>query len=112
MKIPGPDHPIDIAPNLRRVRVRFDGRVIAESTAALTLKEASYPAVVHVPRADVDPGHIARTDKHTHCPCKGDASYFSILGEDLTAENAAWSYEAAFPAMAALADHLAFHRTR
>ena len=44
MKLPGPDHPISIARNDKRVRVSFAGKVIADSTRALTLQEASYPA--------------------------------------------------------------------
>ena len=52
MKLPGPDHPITIAANPKRVRVLADGVVVADTTHALTLKEASYPAVQYVPRAD------------------------------------------------------------
>ena len=78
MKLPGPDHPITITANPKRVRVSAGGVVIADTTHALTLKEASYPAVQYVPRADADMALLARTDRTTHCPYKGDASYFSI----------------------------------
>ena len=98
MKTPGPDHPIAIAPNGRRVRVLFEGREIAASDAALVLRESSYPPVLYIPRADADPAVLSRTERRTHCPYKGDASYFSIVGQDRTAENAVWSYEAPFPA--------------
>ena len=50
MKIPGPDHPITITPNPRRVRVIAGGKVIADTTSALALKEATYPVVNYIPR--------------------------------------------------------------
>ena len=78
MKLPGPDHPITITANPKRVRVSAGGVVIADTTHALTLKEASYPAVQYVPREDANMALLARTERTTHCPYKGDANYFSI----------------------------------
>jgi len=112
MKLPGPDHPITITPNPRRVRVSFGGRVVAETSRALTLKEASYPAVQYVPREDADMSLFARTDHGTHCPYKGDASYYSLKVDGRTAENAVWSYEEPFPAMADIKGYLAFYPNR
>jgi uncharacterized protein (DUF427 family) len=109
MKVPGPDHPITITPNPKRVRVSVDGTVIADTAHALTLKEARYPAVQYVPRADANMALLARTPRVTHCPYKGDASYFSITANGATLENAIWSYEQPFPAMADIAGHLAFY---
>lgn len=74
MRLPGPDHPITITPNPKRVRVSIDGVVIADTTHALTLKEASYPAVQYVPRTDANLTLMSRTDRVTHCPYKGDAA--------------------------------------
>ena len=76
MKLPGPDHPITITRNGKRVRVTFAGRTIADTEAALTLKEASYKPALYVPRADTDMSLLASTDHHTHCPYKGDAELF------------------------------------
>ncbi len=109
MKVPGPDHPITIAPAEKRVRVRFGGKVVADSTRALTLKEASYPPVYYIPRADADMSLLQATERSTHCPYKGDASYFSIAAGAETADNAVWSYQQPFPAMAEIKDHLAFY---
>lgn len=109
MKIPGPDHPIAITPNPRRVRVTADGKAIADSTSALALKEASYPVVNYIPRADVDMTLLTRTAHTTHCPYKGDASYYSIEIDGKTIENAVWSYETPFPAMNAIKEYLAFY---
>lgn len=109
MKIPGPDHPITIAPNPKRVRVLAGGVVVAETTRALTLKEASYPAVQYIPRADARMELLSRTERTTHCPYKGDASYFSVTANGKALENAVWSYETPFPAMAEITGYLAFY---
>jgi uncharacterized protein (DUF427 family) len=112
MKLPGPDHPITITANPKRVRVLADGIILADTTRALTLKEARYPAVQYVPRQDAKMELLKRTDRVTHCPYKGDANYFSILANGKTLENAIWTYEAPFPAMAEISGHLAFYPDR
>ena len=109
MKLPGPDHPITIAANPKRVRASAAGIVIADTTDALTLKEASYPAVHYVPRKDANLALLARTDRVTHCPYKVDANYFSIKADGKTIENSIWTYETPFPAMAEISGHLAFY---
>ncbi|MBR0833066.1 DUF427 domain-containing protein [Bradyrhizobium manausense] len=109
MKLPGPDHPIAITQNPRRVRVTAGDIVIAESTKALTLKEAKYPAVQYVPRQDANMALLERTDRTTHCPYKGDASYYSIKANGKTLDNAIWTYETPFPAMTEITGHLAFY---
>ena len=112
MKLPGPDHPITIARNGKRVRVSFGGKVIADTTRALTLQEASYPPVNYIPRADVDMAALTPTAHASHCPYKGDASYFTISAGGRNAANAVWSYEQPYPAMAEIKDHLAFYPNR
>lgn len=109
MKLPGPDHPITITPNPRRVRVTAGDIVIAETSKALTLKEAKYPAVQYVPREDTNMALLARTDRVTHCPYKGDASYYSVNADGKTLDNAIWTYETPFPAMTEISGHLAFY---
>lgn len=109
MKLPGPDHPISVTPATSRVRVTFNGKVIADTARALSLKEASYPACYYIPREDADMRSLTSTAHHTHCPYKGDASYFSIATDGGTAENAVWSYEQPFPAVAEIKGHLAFY---
>jgi uncharacterized protein (DUF427 family) len=109
MKLPGPDHPITITQNPRRVRVTAGDIVIAETSKALTLKEAKYPAVQYVPREDANMALLERTDRVTHCPYKGDASYYSVKADGKTLDNAIWTYETPFPAMAEISGHLAFY---
>jgi uncharacterized protein (DUF427 family) len=112
VKIPGPDHPITIEKNPARVVVSVAGRVVADTRAALTLREAAYKPVQYIPRSDVDMSLLARTDHATWCPYKGDCAYFSIPLGGERAVNAVWSYEAPFPAVAAIKDHVAFYPTR
>ena len=109
MKLPGPDHPITIAANPKRVRVLYEGHLIADSPRALVLREASYRPAHYIPREDVAMDFLNRTAHSTHCPYKGDASYFSIARDGRIAENAVWSYEEPYPAMIAIKDHLAFY---
>lgn len=109
MKIPGSDHPITIARNPKKVRVSIDGFVIAETSRALTLREASYPPVQYIPRSDVQADLLTATDHHTYCPYKGDASYLTIRVDGKTLENAIWSYEQPYDAVKDIAGHLAFY---
>ncbi|HEY2624407.1 MAG TPA: DUF427 domain-containing protein [Dyella sp.] len=112
VRIPGPDHPITIERNPRRVVVKLGDRVIADTRDALVLREASYPAAQYIPRRDADMALLERTDHATYCPYKGECSYYSIpLGGDRTI-NAVWTYEHPYDAVSAIKDHLAFYPTR
>jgi uncharacterized protein (DUF427 family) len=112
IRIPGPDHPITIDANPARVVVRLAGRVAADTRNALTLREASYPPVQYIPRADVDIALLEPTDHSTYCPYKGDASYFSIPAGGERSVNAVWSYEHPHDAVAAVRGYLAFYPDR
>ena len=112
VKIPGPDHPITIERNAHRVVVKVAGRVVTDTRGALTLREASYPAVQYVPRKDVKMALLERTDRVTYCPYKGDCAYYSIpLGGERSV-NAVWSYEAPYAAVTTIKDYLAFYPNR
>lgn len=89
--------------------VRSGGAILGETTSALELSEGDYPPVVYFPRSDIAMAFLDRTDKTTHCPHKGDATYFSIVNRSSTYENAVWSYENPIDAVAAIKDHLAFY---
>jgi uncharacterized protein (DUF427 family) len=102
------DH-IRIEPEPGRVRILLGETVIARSDRALRLTEGSYPPVLYVPREDVRMARLKRTERRSHCPYKGDASYYTIEGDGGVARDAAWSYETPFDAMAAIAGHLAFY---
>lgn len=109
IRIPGPDHPITITRSDAHVTVRAGNKVIADTHRALELREANYPPVFYIPRADADMALLDSTDHASYCPYKGDASYFSVRDG---AENAVWSYEAPYEAVAEIAGHLAFYPDR
>jgi len=104
-----PDHPIRIEPNPNRVRVRLGDMVVADTSRAQTLFEASYRPVQYVPRDDVDMSLLKRTTHKTHCPYKGDAAYYTIEAGGRAVENAVWTYETPFPGVADIAGYLAFY---
>ena len=89
--------------------VRSGGAVLGESSNALALSEGDLPEVIYFPRSDIAMAFLDRTDKVTHCPHKGDATYFSIVSRSTVHQNAAWSYETPVAGAEALKDHLAFH---
>ena len=109
IKEPGVDHPITIAPTEGRVQVRVNGELVADTRAALGLAESTYPVVQYIPLGDVDPAVLSCTDTRTYCPYKGDASYYSVTAGGTTVEDAIWTYEAPYPAVAAIAGHVAFY---
>src|SRR5258705_12794422 len=107
--LPGPDHPITSEANPRRIVVSIGGRIIADTRAALTLREAAYPAVQYIPRRDVDMSLLERTEHATYCPYKGDCSYYSIPVGGERAVNAVWTYEDPYAAVAEIKDYVAFY---
>jgi len=109
MKTPGPDHPITLTPAPKRWRAKVADHVIADSDKALMLKEATYPAVIYFPREDVEMGFFSKTAHTTHCPYKGDASYYTSKIDGEVRENMVWSYEEPYPAMEAIKDYVAFY---
>ncbi|QRE75880.1 DUF427 domain-containing protein [Methylobacterium aquaticum] len=106
------DHPITITPNPHRIRVMLGGTIVAESTRAITLREGGMAPVQYIPREDAAMDLFERTEHRTHCPHKGDASYYSLTAGGVERANAVWSYEAPFPAVAAIAGHLAFYPSK
>ena len=107
VKVPGPDHRITIEPNPNRIIISVAGRVVADTRTALTLREANYPPVQYIPRADVKMELLDRTDHTTYCPYKGDCSYFSIPSGGERSKNAVWTYEAPYPAVSMIRECLA-----
>ena len=99
-------HAIEIAPFGGRVRVRVDGEIVADTAHALLLEEGALPPVFYIPRGDVHMERLKSSATASHCPFKGEATYFDSAGG--TAD-VAWSYEAPLPSVAAIAGHLAFY---
>lgn len=101
-----PDHRIVTKPVAARVRVTFHGRIIADTRDAVLLEESGYPPVYYLPRTDVKMDALVRSSHRTHCPFKGDASYFSLKDGP---ENAVWSYEHPHDETMAIKERLAFY---
>lgn len=112
IRIPGPDHPITISPAEGKVRVTVAGRVVAESTRALRLAEKGYTPVYYLPRSDADMSLFVRTEHYTYCPYKGDCTYYGIPIGGAKSEDAVWTYEQPYEAVASIKEHLAFYPSR
>jgi uncharacterized protein (DUF427 family) len=101
-----PDYRIATKPAGVRVRVKFEGDLIADTRDAVELKEGDYPAVYYVPRKDVRMDRLVRSSRQTYCPFKGTASYFSLKNGP---EDAVWSYEEPYDEMGVIKERLAFY---
>ncbi|MEO0448942.1 MAG: DUF427 domain-containing protein [Pseudomonadota bacterium] len=107
---PGPDHPITIEAKQAPVSVRLAGERVLSAPAYLELREATYPAVAYMPRETLDMTRLERSDHTTWCPYKGEAAYYHLRAADGTLiENAVWTYETPFPAVAKIKGALAVY---
>jgi uncharacterized protein (DUF427 family) len=103
-------HPITVRPTGEHVVVRVNGQIVAETDAALTLQESTYPAVQYIPLADVVQSALRASDTETYCPYKGEASYYDVVtATGDVVEDAIWTYEKPYPAVGAIAGHVAFY---
>jgi uncharacterized protein (DUF427 family) len=108
----GGGHRIDVRHNSHRVRVIHQGVTMADTQAALTLSETGLPDVFYFPRGDVNMARLERSDHTSHCPFKGDASYFHLRTEDGLIDNAVWCYENPFDGVQQIKGYLAFYASR
>lgn len=104
------DHSITIAPATGPVVVNFHGAIIASADNALVLKENGYEPIYYIPKDRVEMGFLHATDRHTTCPYKGEASYWSISAVGQAAENAVWAYETPRDSVKEIAGHVAFDK--
>ncbi|PBB82369.1 hypothetical protein CK218_05825 [Mesorhizobium sp. WSM3879] len=107
-----PDKVITIEPYRGAVTVSAGDVVIARSTRARLLSEPPYPAVFYIPFDDIDFSKLARTEHSTHCPYKGDASYWSVLPAGDSGRDAMWAYEQPFDEVVDIRDHGAFYTSK
>ena len=108
-----PGHSVSANASSAHVKVMLGGEIIADTREAVELHESMgqgkktvAPVVYYIPRKDVKMDRLVRSAHRTHCPFKGDASYFSVAGGP---ENAVWSYEAPYDQMLAIKERLAFY---
>ena len=104
-----PDYIIRLEPHPGRVRVMRGDVVLADSERAVDLLEPKHIPIIYIPRDDVNLDLLTATDHVTHCPYKGNASYWSITGAGDLAENAVWSYEDPIEEVAGVKDLMAFY---
>ena len=108
-----PDHRIALAPAGRRMRVIVAGCVtVAESAGVLVMREGDYAPVYYFPREDVNMDLLTPTDRRSTCPFKGAASYWTVAAGGRREDNVAWSYEAPYDEMRAIAGMIAFYQDR
>lgn len=111
-KEPGPAHPISIEPHARRVRVFWNGRLVAETDQALVMKEASYQPVFYLPRASLKAEVLRSSVTKTYCPYKGEASYLTLADGDRAVSDAIWIYQEPYEAVRAIAGYAAFYESK
>src|SRR5713226_63395 len=105
---PGSDHWINIEESPRHLRVLFGGETLASSRHVMILREAKRLPVYYFPQKETRMDLMVPTKQSTHCPVKGEASYWTIRQRDKSAENAAWSYLNPLPGATAIQGYLAF----
>jgi adenylate cyclase len=106
------DYAIRFEPSPRRVRVEFNGAWIADSRRALILRETRQPPAYYFPREDVRTGLLEKTEQRTHCPFRGNATYWTIRAGGAVAENAAWSYEEPYEEGRPIKGYVSFYPDR
>lgn len=104
-----PAHTITLNVHAGSTRVIWNGAVIAESDKAVELHERKHDPVFYFPQDSVRLDLLERTDHATHCPYKGDASYWSLNSRETSAENAVWAYESPIAAMSDITGYMAFY---
>jgi uncharacterized protein (DUF427 family) len=93
----------------RRLRVVFENQVLADSIRAVYLFETGHLPVYYFPLADVRTDLLEASEHRTHCPFKGDASYWSVTVDGRRVEDAVWGYPQPIPACPDISGYVAFY---
>jgi uncharacterized protein (DUF427 family) len=109
---PPPGRALYLEPTPKRIRVEVGGEVIADSRRAMLLHEGGLQPVYYFPAQDVRADVLEPSDRHTHCPKKGDASYHSIRAGGQVVENGAWYYPDPLPGTPPMQGLIAFYFDR
>jgi uncharacterized protein (DUF427 family) len=109
---PPPGRALYLEPVLRRVRVVLGGETIADSRRARLLHEAGHQPIYYFPPEDVSAGALEPSDRHTRCPKKGEASYYTLRSGDRLEEAAAWYYPDPIAGAPPIKDLIAFYWNR
>ena len=104
-----PSHTITAEPFDGVVTVAFSDAILASTDKALVLREANYPPVFYIPFEDIYFELLKRSDTSTHCPYKGNASYWNASAAGEAVNDVVWAYERPFDEMTEIKDHGAFY---
>jgi uncharacterized protein (DUF427 family) len=107
-----PAKSITVEPFPQTVIVKAGDQIVARSRSAKKLTESPYPPVLYVPFADIDFAQLEKTAHSTHCPYKGDASYWSVVPAGDKGKDAMWAYEHPYDEMLDIKSHGAFYPDR
>ncbi len=107
-----PNHRITVEPYPGTVTVKHADVIVASSKNAKVLREGDYPAVYYIPFEDIYFEHMQKTASRSHCPYKGNASYWRVTAAGEAVQDAMWAYEAPYDEMGAIRDHGAFYKDR
>ncbi len=96
-------------PTQRRLRVKFGGEVIADTTKGYRLCETSHPPGYYIPQADIDMIALEPSTRRSFCEWKGQAEYWSVRVGDRHVRGAAWSYPNPTARFAAIRNYMSFY---
>jgi len=106
------ENPVQCENSDQHVCAMVKGETIADTQKALLVHETGHGPAWYFPAEDVHVGTLSKTDHSTHCPRKGDATYWTITVGSETLENAAWSYETPFAQVSTLVEYISFYTDR
>src|SRR5439155_1078294 len=101
-------HDIELTSVSEQVVVRVKDVIVASSSRPVVLTETGCPPRYYLPAADVRMDLLTPSPTTSHCPFKGDATYWSVQTADGVAQDVVWSYPEPFPKVAEIAGLLAF----
>ena len=107
-----PDYAVEMVPTGQTVTITYKGTVIAESNAALWVKETKHADVIYLPRSAMREEFFTATDHSTYCPFKGHANYWQLNVAGEIQENIVWSYESPYEEVLELKDFISFYTDR
>ena len=87
------------------MRVTRDKRVLAESDNTVVVEGNHY-----FPPDSINWEYVQKSDTHTTCPWKGEASYYNIVIDEAVEPDAAWYYPEPKAAASQIKNHVAFYR--
>ena len=105
---PAPGRAVYTEPIAKRVRAEFAGQTVVDSTDVLLVSESGLQPVYYFPPSDVDLDLLERTERHTWCPTRGDASYFSMHVGDRVEDDVAWCYPEPLAGVMTIKERIAF----